>query len=79
MYIFRVAIHSADIIQSISTTESLGISVKGLSIDFRKIVDRVNKIINEESIKIRDELLQSTTQLLYAEEYRFVGKMKKCK
>lgn len=70
----KLLIHSADILQTIKSSKLFGINTRDLSVDFKKIINRVNKITDDESNKIKEGLLQSNNPLLYEEECHFVGK-----
>lgn len=70
----KLLIHSADIVQTIKKAETFGINIKGFSIDFQKIMKRVNKITDDDSNKIKNGLFQSENPILYTEECYFVGK-----
>lgn len=69
----KLLIHSANILQTIENAGTFGISVKSLSIDFEKVIGRVNKITDDESNKIKNGLLQVDNPLLYSEECHFVS------
>ena len=72
----KLLIHSADIIETIKSADVFGISVNGLSIDFQKIMNRVNEITDTESDEIKNGLMQSGNPKLFAKECRFIGEKK---
>ncbi len=72
----KLLIHSADIVETIKNAGVFGISVNGLSIDFQKIMSRVNEITDAESDGIKDGLMQSGNPKLFARECRFIGEKK---
>ena len=52
----KLLIHSADIIQIIKQAYSFGINVNDYSIDFEKIVNRVNTIVDTDANNIKKKL-----------------------
>ena len=72
----KLLIHSADIIETIKNADVFGINVNGLSIDFQKIMNRVNEITDTESDEIKKGLMQSDNPKLFAKECRFIGEKK---
>jgi dihydrolipoamide dehydrogenase len=72
----KLLIHSADIVETIKNAGTFGINVNGLSIDFQKIVSRVNEITDAESDEIKKGLTQSDNPKLFAKECRFIGDKK---
>jgi mycothione reductase len=72
----KLLIHSADIVETIKNAGTFGINVDGLSIDFQKIVSRVNEITDAESDEIKKGLAQSDNPKLFAKECRFIGDKK---
>lgn len=73
----KLLIHSADIIEMIKGADTFGISVKDYSIDFQKIVNRVNKIVDNDANKIKKGLQESKNPRLFLEECKFIGREKK--
>lgn len=69
-------IHSADIIETIRNSGTFGVDVKDVSINFKKIMERVNNITDTESDEIKNGLLQSDNPKLFAGECRFIGEKK---
>lgn len=49
----KLLIHSADVAETINTAKQFGINVDGFSVDFEKIVGRVNQIVDSDSDGIR--------------------------
>ncbi|HSA75656.1 MAG TPA: dihydrolipoyl dehydrogenase [Candidatus Nitrosocosmicus sp.] len=72
----KLLIHSADIVQMIKNAQTFGIKVSNISVDFQKIVKRVNKITDNESNKIKEELLKSENPVLYTEQCHFIDNKK---
>jgi mycothione reductase len=73
----KLLIHSADIIEMIKGADTFGISVKDYSINFQKIVNRVNKIVDNDANKIKKGLQESKNPRLFLEECKFIGREKK--
>jgi mycothione reductase len=69
----KLLIHSADIIEMIKRADTFGITVKDYSIDFQKIVNRVNKIVESDANNIKKGLQENKNPRLFLEECRFVG------
>ena len=72
----KLLIHSADIIETIKNADIFGININGLSIDFQKIMKRVNEITDTESDEIKKGLMQSDNPKLFAKECKFIGEKK---
>lgn len=72
----KLLIHSADIIEIIKKADVFGITVKDYTIDFQQIVNRVNKIVNTESIEIKKGLRASKNPQLFLQECKFIGEKK---
>ncbi len=68
----KLLIHSADIVQMIKNAKTFGIRVNDISIDFQKIVNRVNKITDDESNTIEEELSKSDNPVLYTRQCHFI-------
>ena len=68
----KLLIHSADITEIIKTAHVFGIRVERFSIDFQKIVDRVNSIIDSDSDHIRKAYNGSENPKLFPVECTFV-------
>jgi mycothione reductase len=70
----KLLIHSADVAEVIKNAGIFGIKVDGFSVDFEKIVERVNTITDSHSAAIRKSYENSDNPKLFAKECRFVGK-----
>jgi mycothione reductase len=68
----KLLIHSADIAEVIKTAHVFGIQVERFTIDFRKIVDRVNNIIDSDSDDIRKGFNRSENPKLFPLDCTFV-------
>ena len=73
----KLLIHSADIIETIKNADTFGVNVKGVSIDFQKIMTRVNGITDSESDQIKSGLMQMDNPKIFSKECRFVGEKTK--
>jgi mycothione reductase len=69
----KLLIHSADIVETIRTAHLFGIHVEKFSIDFQKIVQRVNNLIDSDSSDIRNSFDNSENPKLFTTECRFVA------
>jgi mycothione reductase len=69
----KLLIHSADVVETIKNAETFGIKVEGFSVDFEKIVDRVNGIIDPDSENIKNAFKYVTNPKLFQVECKFVG------
>lgn len=69
----KLLIHSADVIDTIKQAELFGIRVDGYSIQFEKIVQRVNKKIDSDSDEIRNAFEGVENPKLFLGECKFVG------
>jgi mycothione reductase len=69
----KLLIHSADVVETIKSAGQFGISVDGFSIDFEKIVNRTNGIVDSESNGIQQAFSQIDNPKLFQYECRFVG------
>jgi mycothione reductase len=72
----KLLIHSADIIETIKGADTFGIIVKDYSIDFQKIVNRVNKIVDTDANKIKKGLQENKNPCLFLDECKFIGEKK---
>jgi mycothione reductase len=70
----KLLIHSADVAEVIKNAGIFGIKVDNFSVDFEKIVERVNSITDSNSDAIRKSYENSDNPKLFAKECRFVGK-----
>jgi mycothione reductase len=69
----KLLIHSADIVETIRTAHLFGIHVEKYSIDFQKIVQRVNNLIDSDSSDIRNSFDNSENPKLFTSECKFVA------
>jgi dihydrolipoamide dehydrogenase len=72
----KLLIYSANIMEIIKKAEIFGIKVKEYSIDFEKIINRVNKIVDTDANKIKEELKESKNPRLFLQECKFIGEKK---
>ena len=72
----KLLIHSANVAETIKRAELFGIKVKEFSIDFQKIMTRVNGITDSDSDNIKNNLMQSENPKLFTKECKFVGEKK---
>jgi mycothione reductase len=70
----KLLIHSADVAEVIKHADIFGIKADGFSVDFEKIVERVNNITDSNSAAIKKSYENSDNPKLFAKECRFVGK-----
>jgi mycothione reductase len=69
----KLLIHSADVIENIKRANLFGINVDKISIDYQQIVNRVNRITDSDSDKIKNGLQQSENPKLFTEKCTFIG------
>jgi mycothione reductase len=69
----KLLIHSADVVDTIKQAELFGIRVDGYSVQFERIVERVNKKIDSDSDEIRDAFEGVENPKLFLGECKFVG------
>lgn len=69
----KLLLHSADVVETIKRAELFGIKVDKFSVDFGKIVDRVNGIIDSDSDGIRDAFAQISNPRLFPSAGNFIG------
>lgn len=70
----KLLIHSADVAETIRNAEVFGIKIdNGYSVNFEKIMARVNGITDSDSDSIKNNLLQTDNPKLFAKECKFVG------
>ena len=72
----KLLIYSANIIEIIKKAEIFGIKVEEYSIDFEKIINRVNKIVDTDANKIKERLKESKNPRLFLQECKFIGEKK---
>jgi mycothione reductase len=69
----KLLIHSADVAEVIKTARQFGINVDGFSVDFEKIVNRANHIVDSDSDGIRQTYSETSNPKLFPHECRFVS------
>ena len=69
----KLLIHSADVIETIRHAAKFGIMVRGYTIEFEKIVQRVNSYTDHESNEIRNALEGGKNPRLFSNECKFIG------
>ncbi len=69
----KMLIHSAEVAETIKHADIFGIEVDGFSIDFQKIVSRVNRITDSDSNEIKNGLMQSENPKLFTKKCKFIG------
>jgi mycothione reductase len=69
----KLLIHSADVAEIIKSANLFGIEVDGLSVNFQKIVERVNNITDHNSGQIKKAFKDIENPKLFAKECKFVG------
>src|SRR5919109_4281889 len=69
----KLLIHSADVMETIKSAAQFGINVAGFSVDFEKIVNRTNRIVDSDSDGIRKAFSEIDNPKLFPAECRFVG------
>ena len=69
----KLLIHSADVVETIKNANIFGIKVDKFSVDFQKIVERVNSITDHDSDKIKNAFEDIENPKLFAKECKFIG------
>ena len=69
----KLLIHSADVAETLKSAKLFGINVDGFSVDFEKIIGRVNHIVDSDSDGIRQAFSETNNPKLFPHECRFVG------
>jgi mycothione reductase len=64
---------SADVAEIIKSANLFGIEVEGLSVNFQKIVERVNGITDHNSGQIKNAFKDIENPKLFAKECKFIG------
>ncbi len=70
----KLLLHSADVAETIQKAGLFGINVQGFSVDYGKIIDRVNGIIDPESEQIRNAFDHIKNPKLFPVQCKFVDK-----
>ncbi|MFZ0223711.1 MAG: FAD-dependent oxidoreductase, partial [Candidatus Nitrosopolaris sp.] len=69
----KLLIHSADVAETIKHASLFGIKVDGYAIEFEKIVQRVNSIIDSDSDEIKKAFEGVDNPKLVPKECKFIG------
>ena len=69
----KFLLHSADVAETIKRAHLFGINTNGFSVDFRRIVERVNTIIDNDSEKIKNSFEGLDNPKLISSECKFIG------
>jgi mycothione reductase len=72
----KLLIHSANVAETIRRANIFGINAENFSVDFEKIVERVNDITDTGSEAIRKLYQNSDNPKLFLKECKFVGEKK---
>jgi mycothione reductase len=72
----KLLIHSANVAETIRRANIFGINTSNFSVDFEKIVKRVNDITNAGSEAIRKSYQNSDNPRLFLKECKFIGEKK---
>ncbi len=68
----KLLIHSADVMEIIQTAKAFGINVEKVTVDFERIVQRTNGIIDTDSEQIRNAFGEIENPRLFPHQCRFV-------
>jgi dihydrolipoamide dehydrogenase len=69
----KLLIHSADVAETIKRAHLFGIKVDGFTVDFQRMVERVNNITDSSSEQIMNAFEGIENPKLFSKECRFVG------
>jgi mycothione reductase len=69
----KLLIHSADVIETIKRAHLFGLKVDGFSVNFQKIIERVNNIVDSDSHEIRNAFENIDNPKLFPKKSKFVG------
>src|ERR671910_1097135 len=69
----KLLIHSADVAETIKRAHLFGIKVDGFTVDFQRMVERVNNITDSSSEQIMNAFEGIQNPKLFSKECRFVG------
>jgi len=72
----KLLIHSADVVEIIKKADLFGINVKNYSINYQKIVNRVNNIIDNDSENIKKGLQKIENPKLFLGKCEFIDRKK---
>jgi mycothione reductase len=70
----KLLLHSADVAETIQKASLFGINVQGFSVDYKKIIERVNGIIDSGSDQIRKAFENIENPKLFPAECKFVDR-----
>ena len=68
----KLLIHSADIIETIKQAAKFGIVINGYTVEFQKIIQRVNDFTDHESDEIRNAFEGVKNPKLFSKECKFI-------
>ena len=68
----KLLIHSADIIETIKQAAKFGIVISGYTVEFQKIIQRVNDFTDHESDEIRNAFEGVKNPKLFSKECKFI-------
>ncbi len=69
----KMLIHSADVVETIKSSEKFGVKSKIENIDFSSIVKRVSEVVDTDSAGIEKSIRESGNPTLYKMRGRFIG------
>ena len=69
----KLLIHSADVIETIKKAAKFGIVISEYTVEFQKIVQRVNHFTDAESDEIRNAIEGVKNPKLFSKECKFIG------
>lgn len=69
----KMLIHSADVVETIKSSEKFGIKSKIENIDFASIVKRVSEVVDTDSTGIEKSIRESGNPTLYKARSKFIG------
>ena len=72
----KILIHSADVVECVKNAPKFGIFPKGYSVDFKKIISRVSRIVDSEAQAIEEQIRKDPNVTLFKTEAHFVGNKK---
>lgn len=69
----KLLIHSADVMETIKKAAKFGIVISGYTVEFQKIVQRINGFTDHESDEIRNAFEGVKNPKLFSKECKFIG------
>jgi mycothione reductase len=69
----KLLIRSADVAETIRHADIFGININNLSVDFEKIVNRVNNITDAHTESIKGSYQSSVNPIFFSKECKFIG------